>query len=283
MTLSELQKVYRENLEPLYGGNEARAITRLVFEKILDANSTLLLLDRFRIVTVAQKEQLEKILSRLLTGEPVQYVLGEADFLGLKFLVNPHVLIPRPETEELVYWMLNDLKERKPLHRIRIVDMGTGSGCIPISLAVNYPEGMVEGIDISEDALQVAMANNRLHQTAVQFRYADILEEELSVNAYDIIVSNPPYITESEKDTLAVNVLNYEPHQALFAPHDGLLFYRAIAKNAINALRPDGILYVEIHEGKGEEVTQLFHQAGFNKIELRKDINGKDRLVKARK
>lgn len=283
MTISEWQKLYREKLEPLYGDREARSITRLVFEKILAVNATQLSFDRFRIVTVAQQEQLEAILSRLLTAEPVQYVLGEADFCGFTFKVNSQVLIPRSETEELVHWILSDLKERKADSEIRMIDIGTGSGCIPIALSVKYPQAKVEGIDISNEALEVAVANNLLHQTAVQFRYADILKEHLPANAYDIIVSNPPYITESEKDTLADNVLNHEPHLALFAPQDGLVFYRRIAANAFVALQSGGAIYFEIHAEKGEEVKAILQQAGFNKIELRKDMNGNDRMVKASK
>ena len=283
MTIAELQKEYWEKLNPVYGEREAKAVTRWVLEKVLALNPTKLSLERFRLLTVEQQKELHKILERLAASEPVQYVLGEADFMGMKFSVNANVLIPRPETEELVYWIMEDIGQRSSNTSLRILDIGTGSGCIPIALARQFPLAQIEGMDISRGALDTAEANNRLHQTAVQFRELDILTGSLPAATYDIIISNPPYITESEKSSLAPNVVGFEPHQALFAPGNGLVFYETIAHQALPSLTPGGKLYVEINATKGGAVAELLVRAGFNQVTLRKDISGNDRMIRADK
>lgn len=281
MTIAEQQKIYRDALADLYGTREATAITRLAFEQVLQLDATKIAIDRHRIITQHQKQVLQEILQRLLTHEPVQYVLGEADFFGLKFKVDKNVLIPRPETEELVEWILLDYGEAPELN---LLDIGTGSGCIPIALSSKLPNAKVEGIDVSEGALQVAEANNQLNKTKVKFYRLDILKEELKPEVYDVIVSNPPYITEDEKALMSENVLQYEPALALFVPnHDAMLFYRVIAQRAATALKPGGALCFEINEAGGNEVVALLKQAGFTKIELKADLSGKDRMVKALK
>ena len=282
MSIAELQKKFWEELKPLYDEREARAVTRLVLETLLQLNPTQLSFERFRLLTTYQQYQLQQILTRLTTGEPVQYVLGEAHFYGLKLKVNKHVLIPRPETEELVEWIISGLEFGIP--ELRILDIGTGSGCIPIVLSKKLPHARVEAIDVSELALQVAEENNRLNGTSVQFRKVDILSEELPPQTYDVIVSNPPYITEAEKNTLHKNVLNFEPHLALFSfDEDGLKFYRRIAQLAATALKPNGKIYFEIHRDKAEEVALILTEAGYRNVELRKDLGGNNRMVKGDK
>lgn len=282
MSIAELQKKFREELTPLYDEREARALTRLVLETTLELNPTQLSFERFRLLTTHQQQQLQQILTRLAAGEPVQYVLCEAHFYGLKLKVNKHVLIPRPETEELVEWIVLDLGLE--FSDFRLIDIGTGSGCIPIALSKKFPKADIEAIDVSEGALQIAKENNERNGTAVSFSQLDILTEALPADTYDVIVSNPPYITEAEKDTLHKNVLNFEPHLALFSfDEDGLKFYRCIARLAATALKPGGKLYFEIHRDKGEEVAQLLTEAGYRHVELRKDLNGNNRMVKATK
>ena len=199
----------------------------------------------------------------------------------MKFKVNQHVLIPRPETEELVEWVISYFGLRTL--DFKILDIGTGSGCIPISLAKKFPSAQIEAIDVSEEALEIAADNNRANGTQVNLYKLDILSENLIVNKYDIIVSNPPYIAEDEKTNLAENVLLFEPHLALFAPDDALIFYNRISELAISALKPNGKLFFEIHESKGEEVVSLMKAAGFRNIELKKDMSGKNRMIKGEK
>ncbi|MES2622193.1 MAG: peptide chain release factor N(5)-glutamine methyltransferase [Bacteroidota bacterium] len=280
--MAELQKQFWDKLSKVYDEREARAITRMVLEEILELDTHKLSLERFRILTSHQHVLLSEILERLLTHEPVQYILGRADFFGLKFNVNRHVLIPRPETEELVDWIVSDFASRTS--DLRILDIGTGSGCIPISLAHKFPSAFVEATDVSEDALEVAEENNRLNDTKVKFLKHDILNEDLLANTYDIVISNPPYISLEEKTFMAENVLKFEPHLALFAPgEDSLIFYRRIAEKAFHALKPFGKLFFEINEAKGKEVIELMEGFGFTNIELRKDLSGKERMVKGEK
>lgn len=279
MTIAEQQKIYREALSAIYDAREARTVTQIVLEEVLELNPLKISMDRYRLLTTNQQEVLAGILKRLLTYEPVNYILGEADFMGLKFKVDSNVLIPRPETEELVEWILDENKSKKGL---RIIDLGTGSGCIPISLASNLPNATVDGIDISEGALGVAQRNNELNKTAVNFSRIDILNEELPAHTYDIIVSNPPYITAAEGADMLPNVMKFEPHLALFSnDEDGLIFYRRIAEQATKALKVGGKLYFEINAANGEAVVSLLKQAGFEQIELKKDLSGRDRMVRA--
>ena len=280
MTISEIQKHFRDSLSPLYGEREARAITKLVLETKLELNPTQLSFEHFRLITQPQQQELNAILERLLKHEPVQYVLGEADFFGLRFKVNEHVLIPRPETEELVQWamaLIKDMSAPQP----KLLDIGTGSGCIPVALAKNLPGCMVDACDISGEALQVAIENNSLNKTAVRFFRMDILTEDIPDNNYDLIISNPPYIAHQEKHEMAAHVLNFEPHLALFVPNeDALVFYQTISKKAEHALRQGGVLLFEINETGGPEVVALLEKAGYLSVELKKDLSGRDRMVK---
>ncbi len=279
MTLSELQKQYHEKLSAIYSEREARSITQLVFEKLLQVNKLQMAFERFRLLTGEQQTQLELVLQRLAEHEPAQYILGEADFCGLKFKVDRNVLIPRPETEELVHWIS---EEQKASPQFRLLDLGTGSGCIPIALSKQFPKATIEACDISEAALNIAQQNNVLNQTNAKFYPLDILTGLLAENTYDIIVSNPPYITQGEKEMLAANVIKHEPHLALFAPGgDDLIFYRVIAQKATIALTKKGKLFFEINQYKGEEIKALLKGLGYTEVTLKKDIHGANRMVKA--
>ncbi len=281
MTISELQKEYRDALSPIYGDGEAKSITKLVLEKELELNPTHLTFERFRILTQPQIHNLRTILERLLKHEPVQYILGEADFYGLKFKVNSSVLIPRPETEELVEWAIVQANGGKGVG-LSILDIGTGTGCIPIALSKTLSLASIAACDISEEALAVARENNECNAAQVKFFELDILNELLPANGYDLIVSNPPYIGQNERGNLEAHVLDFEPHLALFVPgEDVLIFYKAIAKKALTALKNDGVLLFEINAAKGAEVVNLLRDLNYKDIELRKDLSGKDRMVKA--
>ncbi len=226
--------------------------------------------------------QILEILNRLLTNEPIQYILGETEFYGLKFTVKPDVLIPRAETEELVDWIISEEKA----HCKSLLDIGTGSGCIPISIDKSTNIDLVEGWDISEQALQIARGNATRNDSKVVFSYQDIFAptgiDELS--KWDVIVSNPPYVLKVESDLMERNVVDFEPHVALFVPdHDPLIFYRAIARFAAVHLQFHGSLYFEINEAMGEETEKLLSKFGYKDIQVRKDLQGKVRMVKARR
>lgn len=236
---------------------------------------------RLSITDILSEKEVEEvdftdIIQRLNQHEPLQYVLGEADFCGRKFKVNSSVLIPRPETELLIREVLNH-------HPVapRILDIGTGSGCIAISLKLEIPSAKVFGLDISEEALRVANENAKTLNAEVEFINRNFLHE-FSIDPVDIIVSNPPYVCEVEKVSMGKNVLDYEPHQALFVPNnDPLLFYRVIGKRKQSLLRSNGKVFVEINERLGKEVKELFETAGFNSVQIIKDLDRKDRIVVA--
>jgi release factor glutamine methyltransferase len=239
----------------------------------------------------AEVEKWNTILADLQQEKPIQYITGEAWFYGLKFEVNENTLIPRPETEELVEWILNSPITKHP-SPINILDIGTGTGCIPISLKANLPEVNVSAIDVSEKALEVAKRNAKLNNVEINFIQSNILEVEdlsqfqtpnfLLPTSFDIIVSNPPYVRNLEKQEIKKNVLDYEPHLALFVEDtDALLFYRRIAQLALKNLAPNGLLFFEINQYLGKETVELLENMGFKNIELKKDIYGNDRMVKS--
>ena len=241
-------------------------------------------------LTNEEVEKWNAILSELQQEKPIQYITGEAWFYGLKFEVNENTLIPRPETEELVEWILNSPITQRP-SPITILDIGTGTGCIPISLKANLPQANVSAIDVSEKALDVAKRNAELNKVEINFIEANILEvEDLSQlpspnfhhpSSYNIIVSNPPYVRNLEKQEIKKNVLDYEPHLALFVEDtDALLFYRKIAQLALKNLSPNGLLFFEINQYLGKETVELLESLGFKNIELKKDIYGNDRMIR---
>ena len=232
------------------------------------------------------------ILAQLQQEKPIQYITGEAWFYGLQFEVNENTLIPRPETEELVEWIIESQKSKVKSQKFEILDIGTGTGCIPISLKANLPHVNVSAIDVSEKALEVARRNAVSNKVEINFIQTNILEvEDLSQlqtpnfqlpTSFDIIVSNPPYVRNLEKQEIKKNVLDYEPHLALFVEDtDALLFYRKIAQLALKNLAPNGLLFFEINQYLGKETVELLENLGFKNIELKKDIYGNDRMVKS--
>ena len=238
-------------------------------------------------------EKWNSILVQLQQDKPIQYITGEAWFYGLRFEVNENTLIPRPETEELVEWILNSPITQNP-SLITILDIGTGTGCIPIALKANLSQGNVTAIDVSKKALEVAIRNAQSNKVEINFIQANILDVEdllilLTPNSQlpasiDIIVSNPPYVRNIEKLEIKKNVLDYEPHLALFVEDtDALLFYRKIAQLALKSLSPNGLLFFEINQYLGKETVELLQNLGFKNIELKKDMFGNDRMVKSEK
>jgi release factor glutamine methyltransferase len=227
-----------------------------------------------------QNDRLRDFLQRINLHEPIQYILGEAEFYGRRFTVQPGVLIPRPETEELVKLAL----QLAPKISSRVLDIGTGSGCIPITLKLECPNSEVFATDISDQALLVSRQNARHLRADVKFFKSDILKEPLPVADLDIVISNPPYITEGEKAAMSKNVLDHEPSLALFvSDNDPLIFYRGVAVKAFDAMKNDGILLTEINERFGKEVKNLFTGIGYSEVEVVKDLFGKDRIVKGKK
>ena len=227
----------------------------------------------------------KNIIAQLQLQKPIQYILGETEFFGLPFMVTPDVLIPRPETEELVDWILkNNSNNSNNSEKLRILDIGTGSGCIPISLTKNLKNSEVAAIDVSKEALEVAAINAKDNSVEVRFIKMDILKTEDLAETYDIIVSNPPYVRELEKEEMQKNVLEFEPHIALFVEDDdALLFYLKITKLASKSLSEGGQLYFEINQYLGQRMLDLLNEYKFRDIELRKDIYGNDRMIFGRK
>jgi release factor glutamine methyltransferase len=257
---------------------EIKSMAHLVFESVYGWSSTDVLAEKM-IPPNHDEHVLDDIVQRLNLNEPVQYVLGKAAFCGRTFTVSQDVLIPRPETEELVRLVLNVVRERGN-RSTRIIDIGTGSGCIAITLALELPTAQVFATDISDKALQVASLNAQSAGAAVEFLQHDIINSELP-STMDIIVSNPPYIARSERASMQSNVVDYEPEMALFVDaEDPLIFYRAIASKGKNCLKPGGLLAVEINERYGREVCELFTTNGYRDIVLIQDMFGKERIVK---
>lgn len=268
-------------LKEITSDGEAGQITDMVMEHITGSGKAERMVYKKSEITAAEEKLLYEMTTRLLQHEPVQYVTGEAWFCGFRFYVDKNVLIPRPETEELVEWVISNCKF--PLSELSILDIGTGSGCIPISLKRRLRKANVSAVDISKEALAVAQKNADTLGTDVQFTLLDILDEEkwASLPMFDIITSNPPYVPEKDKATMQPNVLQYEPAVALFVPDDdALLFYRTIARFAKQHLNQGGQLYVEIHEDLGEAVIKLLEAEGFY-AEIKKDMQQKDRMVRS--
>ena len=277
-TLKESFQHFQHLIQNTYQADEARSIAQLVFKDVLGYDTIKLILNENDLLPAPLFEQLDQIAYLLNQHQPVQYILGHEEFMGMKFNVNPNVLIPRPETEELVLWIIEDHKSSKNLN---IVDIGTGSGCIAISVKKNIPQANIDAIDVSKDALSIASKNAINNKVEVNFINADILVDNLS-KEYDIIVSNPPYVLDKEKSLMQKNVLDYEPHLALFVEdHNPLLFYDRIENLALKNLRKGGIIYFEINEAYANETMDLFDKSDWVNIELRKDIRGKDRMIKA--
>lgn len=272
-------------LNPIYGVGEARAITRLVLEERFLLSLTDIMLGKVTELSREESEELEKIIQRLENHEPVQYILGYQDFCGHRFHVEPGVLIPRPETELLIEETKLKIKDRHDCH---ILDIGTGSGCIAITLALMYPEAKVEAWDISDDALRIAKGNaDRLGAKNVTFRKVDILEfhsSSFTLHPLSFIISNPPYICRREASDMDRNVLDHEPDLALFVPDDNpLLFYRAIAVFSRTALSDNGQLIFEINRAYGREVCDMLRELGYKDVEIMNDQFDNPRIVICKK
>ena len=280
-----------QSLTPLYDAGEAQAIVRTVLDVEYGMTLTDIICGKVNELSSDEERNLEEIITRLQNGEPVQYVLGEADFAGRTFHVEPGVLIPRPETAELCQWIEEEVSSLEADERKQILDICTGSGCIAITLGLNIPNSEVTGWDISEDALRIAQGNVEMLKAGnVRIEYQDALmlpkaaEAESSLSkGWNIIVSNPPYICEKEKADMEKNVLEHEPSIALFVPdEDPLKFYRAIAEYASSALKSEGALYFEINPIYEKETREMLEELGFKDIETKEDAFGKKRMMKAK-
>ncbi len=262
----------------IYDPGEARSIAFMILEEKAGISKTEVLAGKEIRLSADIDQKISEVLNRVKANEPIQYVLGKAHFYGLEFLVDKHVLIPRQETEELVDWIVREQHDVND-----ILDIGTGSGCIAVSIAKGYPGKNVMAWDNSEGALGIAKQNALKYDLDIDFRQVDVLAEA-PAGSYDLMVSNPPYITVKEKETMAPNVLNHEPGQALFVgDRDPLIFYKAINHLAKTLLRTGGWLYYEINESFGEAVVDSMKESRLSDVELRKDLNGKDRMIRGRK
>ena len=285
-------------LTPLYEAGEAKAIVRWVLDIRFGLSWTDILCGKVTELSAHDQTELEKIMQRLEKGEPVQYIIGVTDFFGRQFHVAPGVLIPRPETAELCQLILatelhgqtRNIREIPCHSDANILDIGTGSGCIAITLALELPEAKVTAWDISDDALRIASENAKRLGASVTFEHRDILDTSLishlshHISHYDLIVSNPPYICKKEKSAMERNVLEHEPHLALFVPDDNpLLFYRAIAQFAAKTLKPQGYLFFEINPLYADDLALLLRTMSYHDIEIRQDQFGKSRFLKATK
>jgi release factor glutamine methyltransferase len=279
MTIKELYRNFLVQLQKIYSLSEATAITDWVFEKMASLKRTDILKNPEKKITAAADKLIQKTLQELLLHKPVQYVLGEAWFYRMKLKVNEHVLIPRPETEELVEQLIKDRKSK--LTDPTILDIGTGSGCIPIAIKKNLPAARVTAIDVCTNALALAKENAALHNAHITFTILDFLDERswLSLPAFDIIISNPPYIPVNEKEKLGKNVTDFEPHLALFVPNRSpLIFYEKIAAFARDHLQPNGKIYLETHEDLAKETAALFMK-DYQTVMIKKDMYGKERMI----
>jgi release factor glutamine methyltransferase len=279
MTIKELYRNFLLPLQKIYSLSEATIIADWVFEKVVSLKRTDILKNPEKEITPAANNLVQNTLQELLLHKPVQYVLGEAWFYRLKLKVNEHVLIPRPETEELVEQLIMDRKSK--LTDPSILDIGTGSGCIPVAIKKNLPASKLTAIDVSEDALTLAKENAALYNTHISFLQMDFLDESTwsSLPLFDIIISNPPYIPMNEKEKLDKNVTGFEPHLALFVPSDSaLLFYEKIAAFGRDHLQPGGKIYLETHEDHAMETAALFLR-NYPTVMIKKDMYGKERMI----
>lgn len=280
-----IQQILKQGKAELnnYSAPEAEQLIMILFQEWLGINRTHFIAYPDTKLSISDYNQMIEGIKRIKNDEPIQHIVGYAEFYDLKFKVNSNVLIPRPETEELVDWIISTNKKVNPV----VLDVGTGSGCIAISLSNGIANSQVNAVDVSVEALNLAIENAKFNQVSVDFIQADILENaayDQLPSKLDILVSNPPYVTQKQKELMHNNVLDYDPHLALFVSDDNpLIFYKRIAEVGNKLLQNKGLLFFEINEEYGAETIVILQQLGYTEIELRKDINGKDRMVKAMK
>ena len=280
MILKEYKLHFIKELDSIYDKEEIESFFYIITEFLHQKKRIDLALEPNFSITENEIEKWNSIVTELKQEKPIQYILGETEFYGLRFLVNENALIPRQETEELVELILSNKQISSTTVQPKILDIGTGSGCIAISLAKNLPNAKLFALDVSEKALEIAKQNAEINKVSVEFLHQSILETEDLKQKIDVIVSNPPYVRNLEKEEIKKNVLEYEPHLALFVEdNDALLFYRKIAQLAKINLSPNGILYFEINQYLGKETVELLENMNFNNIQLIKDIYGNDRII----
>lgn len=279
-TIFQLSRYARQALQDFYSEHEIQCICRTIYMDVFHLTNIDIHLRKNEHLDESFINKFYAIIKRLQSREPLQYIIGGTEFCGLWFKTNPSVLIPRPETAELVCWASRELHPG-----MRVLDIGTGSGCIAVSLAKACPQAKVEGIDISAEAVATAQGNALAHGVDVAFSLRDIRKhKDYHWESYHLIISNPPYVRESEQAGMDRNVLEHEPRQALFVPdNDPLVFYRTIGAFGQEHLQPGGLLFFEINEALGKETVSLLEGQGYRQVELRQDIHGKDRMVKAGK
>ena len=279
MILKEYKIYLINELGSIYDQEEIESFFYIITEFLHQKKRIDLALEPNFSINAIEVEKWNSIVAELKQERPIQYILGETEFYGLRFLVNENTLIPRPETEELVDLILNENSKDK-IPNLKILDIGTGSGCIAISLAKNLPDAKVSALDVSEKALEIAKQNTEINKVDVDFLHQSILDTEDLFHEFDIIVSNPPYVRNLEKEEIKKNVLDYEPHLALFVEdNDALIFYRKIAQLAQKNLSEKGKLYFEINQYLGKETVELLENIGFQNIKLIKDVYGNDRMI----
>lgn len=289
MLLKQYKNRFTQELDSLYDEYEIESFFYIILEDFHHMKRVDLALNPTFELNPDQLHQWENIVMQLKEHRPIQYILGETEFYGLPFYVNENTLIPRPETEELVDWIIKESKvapsyseqvKQSRKSKVKILDIGTGTGCIAIALAKNLPEAQVYAMDVSESALVIAKKNAARNNVEVTFLHQSVLETEDLLQRFDIIVSNPPYVRNLEKKEIKKNVLDFEPHLALFVDdNDALLFYRKITELATKNLSENGQLYFEINQYLGSEMVSLLEKYKFSNIELRKDIYGNDRMI----
>ncbi|AUC23726.1 protein-(glutamine-N5) methyltransferase, release factor-specific [Polaribacter sejongensis] len=285
MTLQNFRIFFNSELSTIYPKTEIDSFFFLLIEAKLNLQRIDTVLKPDFLIDESILSELKSIVKRLQKEEPIQYILGETEFFSLPFLVDEHTLIPRPETEELVEWVINEVQELRNKNqdkKLTILDIGTGTGCIPISLAKNLNNVSISAIDVSSEALKKAKQNALLNKVDITFFEIDILKAKELPKNYDFIISNPPYVRELEKVEINNNILQNEPHLALFVDDENpLIFYKKIADLAKNHLTENGLLFFEINQYLGKETVEMLQEKGFKNIELKKDFSGNDRMIKA--
>lgn len=284
MTLLAIKKKFLNGLASSYPAQEINSIFKLLVYYKLNIDAATIILDQDKELEQENTVFFQNALQRLIKKEPVQYIIGETSFFDLTFIVTPDVLIPRPETEELVQWIISDTQTSYKPTKVKILDIGTGSGCIAISLAKNIPNTEIWALDVSQAAIEVAKKNAKQNEAPIHFLKLDILTIKKLPHFFDIIVSNPPYVKQQEKQDMHDNVLQYEPEKALYVSDENpLIFYDKIADLAKNHLTKNGKLYFEINQYLGKETHKLIQSIGFKNILLKKDFLGNDRMIRAEK